>query len=479
MAPSKSKQPQAGQRLKVIVRRLPPDLPPTVFWRTVEPWVHRNPNSDLESTDDKESDVLSTVFKQGKVRKSGKDKDSVHSRAYITFKTPEALVAFHRGYDGWSFKDKTGTVTQAVVEFAPYQKVPTAPSKADPRQGTIDQDPDFLAFQTALTAPPDPSDSPAVPHPKSTPLLDHLRALKAAQLATRRATAQALKKKKGKSKDETGSISTLAVKGSKSNQTNGGKNGTGKKSSGKDKKGKNAKGSKDPSRAATPTLAGTGKSTPSGGGISRTVSGSGTSRAGRPDSNSTSSQPPATTSSSNQGKRQDPPGIVYPPGSVGAQQAAAAKQAQVVRQQLQRQHQQQQSKSNTASNATTNNGSTKPSGPTILKNPARVQPESRSTNSTPAAPQPVKGGGGARTEIQGQRRQVGAAIGAAIADSAPAGSNTGGGSGTGSKRGRGRGGSRGGGAGGNGGGAGGTRGGRGRGGDSGRGGAAAAAGVPA
>lgn len=91
---------------------------------------------------------------------SGKDKDDVHSRAYITFKTVEDLVAFHQGYDGWSFKSKTGAIvcisscrsqsnlcgflvvgniSQAVVEFAPYQKTPILSAKADPRQSTIEQ----------------------------------------------------------------------------------------------------------------------------------------------------------------------------------------------------------------------------------------------------------------------------------------------------------------------------------------------------
>lgn len=39
---------------------------------------------------------------------SGKDKDDVHARAYIQFSSPDALVAFHRGYDGWNFRDKQG-----------------------------------------------------------------------------------------------------------------------------------------------------------------------------------------------------------------------------------------------------------------------------------------------------------------------------------------------------------------------------------
>lgn len=42
------------------------------------------------------------------LRCSNKDKDDLHSRAYISFKTPDALVAFHRGYDGWNFRDRAG-----------------------------------------------------------------------------------------------------------------------------------------------------------------------------------------------------------------------------------------------------------------------------------------------------------------------------------------------------------------------------------
>ena len=56
--------------------------------------------------------------------RSGKDKDSVNSRAYITFKTPEALVAFHKGYEGWAFRDKSGACRPSLVHSSmcsPYQ----------------------------------------------------------------------------------------------------------------------------------------------------------------------------------------------------------------------------------------------------------------------------------------------------------------------------------------------------------------------
>ncbi len=84
---------------------------------------------------------------------------SVFSRAYISFKAPEQLATFSQAYDGHVFKDKQGVYVhsslvalgaldrpfirwigneyQAVVEFAPYQKVPSAP-KSDNRQGTVD-----------------------------------------------------------------------------------------------------------------------------------------------------------------------------------------------------------------------------------------------------------------------------------------------------------------------------------------------------
>jgi len=84
----------------------------------------------------------------------------VHSRAYIAFKTEEFVARFSREYDGHVFKDKAGVhasrhrcarahtdtagltqgnESQAVVEFAPYQKLPLEKKKVDSRNATIDQ----------------------------------------------------------------------------------------------------------------------------------------------------------------------------------------------------------------------------------------------------------------------------------------------------------------------------------------------------
>lgn len=85
----------------------------------------------------------------------------------MAFKTEEQLAVFSQEYDGHVFRDKAGELdscalvvqiaqlrggneSQAVVEFAPYQKVPSDRKKQDARVGTIDKglqpDPIVYAF---------------------------------------------------------------------------------------------------------------------------------------------------------------------------------------------------------------------------------------------------------------------------------------------------------------------------------------------
>ena len=61
------------------------------------------------------------------------NKENIPSRAYIAFKNAELLATFSQAYDGHVFRDKAGTESRAVVEFAPFQKVPTEKKKADAR----------------------------------------------------------------------------------------------------------------------------------------------------------------------------------------------------------------------------------------------------------------------------------------------------------------------------------------------------------
>ncbi|GAA5875017.1 hypothetical protein JCM3774_000474 [Rhodotorula dairenensis] len=268
MAPNKpgSKGGPAAQRLKVVVRKLPPDLPARVFWTTTAQWITRE-DQDADGLPGAER-VAWTQYRPGKVRKSGKDKDSVNSRAYIAFRTPEALVAFHKGYEGWAFRDKSGNLSQAVVEFAPYQRTPTAPAKPDPREGTIDDDPEYLAYQEALAAAPAPPQLPTeTPYeaPKTTPLLDHLRQQKAASRTARKQALAAAKANGGpKGKGKMPAVLPGATKAQLATAAQGGvqaaavgpsaKGAKGTKKDKDKKKDKAAGGakSKEASRSATP-----------------------------------------------------------------------------------------------------------------------------------------------------------------------------------------------------------------------------------
>ncbi|KAF9489521.1 hypothetical protein BDN71DRAFT_1435343 [Pleurotus eryngii] len=164
-----------GDRLKTIVRRLPPNLPEGVFWQSVQAWVT-------------EDTVTWKVYYLGKASKR-LNKENVPSRAYIAFKNEEELMTFSREYDGHIFRDKSGNEFQAVVEFAPYQKVPSDRKKVDARLGTIEKDEDYISFIEALEASKkaEPvslealiaSTQPA-PMPTTTPLLEALKAEKSA-----------------------------------------------------------------------------------------------------------------------------------------------------------------------------------------------------------------------------------------------------------------------------------------------------------
>ncbi|KAK0205466.1 Smg-4/UPF3 family-domain-containing protein [Desarmillaria ectypa] len=163
------------ERLKTVVRRLPPNLPEEIFWQSVQTWV----------TDET---VIWKTYCPGKFRKR-LDKENIPSRAYIAFKTEEQVAEFGQGFDGHVFKDKAGTESQAVVEFAPYQKVPMEKKKPDARVGTIEKDEDYISFIESLNAANNAepvsveallaSTQPAS-QPKTTALLEALKAGKSA-----------------------------------------------------------------------------------------------------------------------------------------------------------------------------------------------------------------------------------------------------------------------------------------------------------
>ncbi|GFZ49618.1 hypothetical protein JCM24511_07019 [Saitozyma sp. JCM 24511] len=171
----------SAPRLKLVIRRLPPALPEETFWKSVAPFVTDQTCQWKRYVKGRAADAFGA--------------HPIHSRAYCLMTTPDALVAFHRGFDGHVFRSKTGAEYQAVVEYAPLQKTPLKTKvKVDARQGTIDDDPDYKSFLESLNAP---ATKPALdvsvppPQPTSTPLLDHLRAhAKSGGKASRKAKAE-------------------------------------------------------------------------------------------------------------------------------------------------------------------------------------------------------------------------------------------------------------------------------------------------
>uniref|UniRef100_A0A2M4AKZ9 Putative nonsense-mediated decay protein upf3 n=1 Tax=Anopheles triannulatus TaxID=58253 RepID=A0A2M4AKZ9_9DIPT len=76
------------------------------------------------------------------------------SRAYIKFTNPDDVLLFTHRFDGYTFLDSKGAEFLALVEYAPFQKLPKnrSRSKPDPKCNTIESDPLFIAFKEALEA---------------------------------------------------------------------------------------------------------------------------------------------------------------------------------------------------------------------------------------------------------------------------------------------------------------------------------------
>ncbi|KAI9329540.1 Smg-4/UPF3 family-domain-containing protein [Obelidium mucronatum] len=175
--------PAAPREFKAVVRRLPPHLPRAVFERTAAAWT----------PDDR---VVWRSFVAGKLSKRAPAKPNTFARAYLAFASLEHLLEFAQAFNGWLFKDeKTGTEYRAQVEMAPFQKTPRRKPRVDYRVNTLDTDPEYLAFLESLTVDPKEAFAAAqsaeasttatsviAEDPKSTPLLDDLRAKKAALL---------------------------------------------------------------------------------------------------------------------------------------------------------------------------------------------------------------------------------------------------------------------------------------------------------
>ncbi|XP_059163639.1 regulator of nonsense transcripts 3B-like isoform X2 [Physella acuta] len=121
---------------KVVIRRLPPTLTPEEFVQQVAPL----PEYDFFYFVRADMSLGANAF----------------TRAYIHFLVPDDIFIFRDKFDGYVFLDAKGGEYPAIVEFAPFQKVPKKkPKKVDTKNGIIEQDSDYKKFLEILTKPPD------------------------------------------------------------------------------------------------------------------------------------------------------------------------------------------------------------------------------------------------------------------------------------------------------------------------------------
>ncbi|KAK5115589.1 hypothetical protein LTR85_009760 [Meristemomyces frigidus] len=167
-------------RLKLEVRRLPPSLTLSEFEEILGgEWKLGNGKVDWRE------------YRQGKLRAPGKLPEQ--SRCYLHLANEGLVKEFEQRFLDVVFHDKAVTHKNAELKhlpptlgFALNQRTSLqARQRADNRQGTIDQDPEFIAFLEAETQPVaktaavEPAEKTEKVGMKSTPLIDDLREKKA------------------------------------------------------------------------------------------------------------------------------------------------------------------------------------------------------------------------------------------------------------------------------------------------------------
>ncbi|XP_034253887.1 uncharacterized protein LOC117652840 isoform X2 [Thrips palmi] len=167
---------------KVVVRRLPPTMTLETFLDQVSPL----PPVDYMYFVKADLSLTPNSF----------------ARAYLHFVHVADLLIFTEKFDNYVFVDSKGNEYPAIVEYAPFQRIPKQRSsrKKDPRIGTIGNDPYYLEFLEALKAEEtqrksasktnkqhffETSISAVTPKVTSTPLLEFLKARRADKLRTK------------------------------------------------------------------------------------------------------------------------------------------------------------------------------------------------------------------------------------------------------------------------------------------------------
>lgn len=117
---------------KIVVRRLPPSMSKDVFLNQVSPLP------DFDYIYFVKADISLGEY--------------AFSRAYINFKNPADIFIFKEKFDNYVFLDAKGNEYVAVVEFAPFSRIPKRRNrvKVDPKCSSIETDPVYLEFVESL-----------------------------------------------------------------------------------------------------------------------------------------------------------------------------------------------------------------------------------------------------------------------------------------------------------------------------------------
>uniref|UniRef100_A0A5S6R3T8 Smg4_UPF3 domain-containing protein n=1 Tax=Trichuris muris TaxID=70415 RepID=A0A5S6R3T8_TRIMR len=110
--------------LRVVMRRLPSNLTEEEFLQLVNPLP---PHRDFMFVP---ADTEHYSF----------------ARVYLTFNNIEDMIAFRDIFNGYVFVDSKGAESMALIELAPNQLIFAGKEEDGPLCGTIENDPDYLAF---------------------------------------------------------------------------------------------------------------------------------------------------------------------------------------------------------------------------------------------------------------------------------------------------------------------------------------------
>ncbi|RCI11892.1 hypothetical protein L249_4229 [Ophiocordyceps polyrhachis-furcata BCC 54312] len=146
--PSKRTKPRpVSQGEKLVIRRLPPGMTEAEAVSILgAEWEVNKGKVDWFS------------FCSGKVSVDP-SKPSRPGRAYLHLLRKDDMMALSQVVRSATWEDAKSTFTSPSLvgppslEFATYKKIPSTRRRIDPRQGTIDQDPEFMAFLEGLANP--------------------------------------------------------------------------------------------------------------------------------------------------------------------------------------------------------------------------------------------------------------------------------------------------------------------------------------